>query len=72
MDTKPSLVQMPHTVRYANGRRKAMFQCFCGSVKEMLVDNVQRGRTTSCGCTRLTTYTLVEEPNEPGGALVSS
>ncbi|HEX2682421.1 MAG TPA: hypothetical protein VHL77_00715 [Ferruginibacter sp.] len=36
----------------AGKRRKGLYRCECGAVKEAFVNNVQRLHTTSCGCER--------------------
>jgi hypothetical protein len=40
------------TERDKHGKKKAIYKCFCGNEKEMLVSNVSRGLSKSCGCVK--------------------
>jgi hypothetical protein len=42
------LEELPH--RSKSGRKKGLYRCECGSVKEYFVCNVKRLHTLSCGC----------------------
>jgi len=35
-----------------NGRMYGLFNCDCGAKKSILLKNVERGRSTSCGCNK--------------------
>lgn len=33
-----------------HGHMMALYKCFCGNVKEMIINNVKSGKSKSCGC----------------------